>query len=356
MIDKATLLEAHVRYELDHWCGDSLESSVAHEVAELAHWLGDRRVDRVVTPGQVTDWIMRYASELPVSERLISTVAEIVRSGHDALGQEHSRLSEVLPQTNFDQFVTALLGMADIRQVVPARVTRSAIYAQLVNHLLRQGIKAFVLKENVLARRLPGASSLLRFGQNAISSTAPNLERVMDRQLATFIKANIAEAIGDSERYLHELLDDEHLRAAAEEIWAQNSGEPLGEMIRLLDSASLDRLIAAGRDVWLHLRQTPLFAKLVELVVAEFFRLHGEQPIATLLADYGIELSMIEAEVTAAVVPVLMQARDEGFLEARIRDRLAGFYSTYLVADEVPAAPAAAPRKRAPARRKPAAT
>ena len=42
--------------------------------------------------------------------------------------------------------------------------------------MLYRGVKDYVLTENVLARRIPGASSIVRFGQRGLNTAAPGLE------------------------------------------------------------------------------------------------------------------------------------------------------------------------------------
>lgn len=360
MIDRSSLLEAHVQFELTHWYGESLGKSVEQEVAALADWAGSKQLAEVVTPDQVMAWIQRNAVGSPLTDELSGTVSELVRAAHSALAQERLGVRELLPRPHFEQVVEAALGMVEIRRAVTGQVTSSAIYAELVSHLLYRGIKSFVLKENVLARRVPGASSLLRFGQHAISSTAPSLERGIDNQLASFIRTNIIETIKESQGYLQDLLDDPHLWAVAEEIWSTSSAQTVADTVTMLESGSLDDVITAGRDLWLHLRQTPVFTRIAEVMVTEFFRLHGARTVAALLADHGIPVPTVVAEVTAAVTPILAQARDNGFLEERIRLRLDGFYSAYfgvLATPPPPAAPKTAAKtaaKRAARKRVPA--
>jgi hypothetical protein len=63
----------------------------------------------------------------------------------------------------------------------------------------------------------------------------------------------------------------------------------------------------------------------------------------------------VVAEVTAAVTPLLVRAREDGFLEQRIRGRLDAFYSAYFADSGAQTTT----RKRAPAKapaRRPART
>ncbi len=65
------------------------------------------------------------------------------------------------------------------------------------------------------------------------------------------------------------------------------------------------------------------------LLVQEFFRAHGDTSVAVLLDRFGITHQMIAWEVHSAAAPLVDKARESGYLEARIRDRLDAFYSAY---------------------------
>ena len=246
MIDKTTLLEAHVRFELNRWDDGGLAKATESEVAALAAWLGSLTLVQVATPEQVTDWIQRYAVEMPLTDELVQIIDEGVRGVYAALLQEEISLRELVPRTNYAQFIEAVLRMPDVRQTITAQVTSSSIYSGLVSHLLYRGIKSFVLKENVLARRVPGASSLLRLGQSAMSSSAPGLEKGIDKQLLAFINANIQETTRESYHYLQDVLDDANVWKAADEVWATRFGETVADNVGLLDGDSLDELVAVS--------------------------------------------------------------------------------------------------------------
>jgi delta 1-pyrroline-5-carboxylate dehydrogenase len=59
-----------------------------------------------------------------------------------------------------------------------------------------------VLTENVIARKVPGASSLVRLGKRGLNAAVPQLEAGVDRQLKTFVQANVSDTLKDSRRYL----------------------------------------------------------------------------------------------------------------------------------------------------------
>ena len=331
---KAKILDAHVQFELDRWSGTGLKRSLTEEVDALFAWLGTVRVAEVLMPAQVSDGLARAARAQPAE--LVRTIDQGARTVHDTLERDESTLAELLPRERFDQLAGAIIGLEEIRRTVIAQIMGSSVYTQLVAHELYHGIKNYILKENVLARRVPGASSLLRFGQSALGSATPSLERSIDRQLESFINANVQETVRDSQDHLDTTLDTDVLWSAAEEFWSAHADEQVATGARRLSSSSLDELLAAVRDVWASFCQTPFFDRIVQLLVADFFQEHGDQNVDVLLADLGITSDAVARELTQALAPVLDKARDSGYLESRIRSRLDAFYSTYFPARPSP--------------------
>ena len=327
MNEALAMLDAHVQFELRRWRGPAFEEMLAHEVAALFRWLDTTPLADLVSVDVVTGMVQRVVVELPISDGLVALVDESVHAAYDALADAETRLDGILRPGSYDRFVDLVVAAGAIRDVVTTQITSSEVYARLVSHVLYQGIKSYVLTQNVVARRVPGAGSLLRLGQGALSTAG--LDKGIDRQLAAFINSHAQETIRDSKAFLDETLDDARMRTIADEVWASNAARTVGWSVDLLGRASLDEAVAAGRDVWLWVRETDFFARVVARVVDAFFERHGEQAAGELLANIGITAEMVARELASAFAPVVAQADAQGFLEERIREHLEQFYTSY---------------------------
>jgi hypothetical protein len=96
-----------------------------------------------------------------------------------------------------------------------------------------------------------------------------------------------------------------------------------------LDKQSLGGWAATANDWWLHLRTTPLFDDILQAVVRSFFLRYGKQDVASLLARLGLTQDVAAQELQALAAPLAQQALAGGYLEQRIRARLAPFYDAY---------------------------
>ncbi len=219
--------------------------------------------------------------------------------------------------------------MSDLRAAITEQITTNEVYASLIAHVLYQGIKNYLQSENVIAKRVPGASALMKMGQNAISTAAPKLEQAVDRQLTAFVNSNISDSIRDSKHYLDKVLDDELIAAVAGEVWDSNAKTSISEFVALVPADAVDEFISAGATAWEHLRETKLFASLAKSAIAGFFAEYGDEPVGSLLSRAGISAEVITPLAIEIATPVAQKALDDGYLEERIRAHLAAFYDQY---------------------------
>lgn len=329
MPDMDTMLEAHVQFELDQFTADRLGVAIAQEASAAFTWLESVPLSAVITPELVDDWVGRYVFDAPISDEVAEMISGAVRAAHNAALHDKTPVAELLPVDVYEELAQAVIGMKEIRQAITNEITTSEVYSRLISHVLYYGIKNYLLTESVIARKVPGASSLMRLGQSALSSAAPNLEKSIDRQLTAFVNTNIQDSIRESRHYLDKVLDDELLSAVAAEVWKNNADSTLADAAALLSNESLERLVESGKAAWLHLRSTPTVREILGQVTADFLDRNGDRPIANLLADVGITSTLVSEQLTDALTPVVARALDDGYLEVRIRARLGEFYSTY---------------------------
>lgn len=337
MDERTTILNAHVQFELDRWSADTLASTLEEECAALLAWLDTVPLAELLSPEQVTGWVTRVGVGMPIPEGLVRAVEEGIKAAYGVVRADGTQVDALLTRASFDQATEIVVGMKGLRREVARQVVSSSVYAMLVSNLLYDGIKSFLLSENAIARMIPGASSLLRMGQNALNSAAPNLEKGIDKQLVAFIHNNTQEMLRNSERYLNKVLDDQQMWQIADEVWNENAGRSVASLMQYLDTAGLVDIVDFARRVWLHVRQTPLFQSVAEAVVQEFFRVHATQPLGALREEMGITHAAIMREVQAFVPPLVEAARAGGYLEARIRRRLEPFYDAYFAKPRRPA-------------------
>ncbi len=323
------MLEAHVKFEIDRWHGDGLAVTIDEEVSAAYEWLRAVKLNDVLDKGTVVELFRSYIREVAISDELAAMLARMLKSAHAAASVDETMLGDLIPVASYDRVVATVIDLTDLRETVTTQVTTSEVYSQLISHVLYQGIKNYLQAENLIARKVPGASTLMRMGQSAISTAAPKLEKAVDKQLTSFVNSNIQDTIRDSKQYLDKVLDKEVLTAVANEVWETNAKSSVAELAQLVPAKKIDDLVEAGQEAWLQLRQTPFLHELSAKVIDDFFAHNGKRKVVALLDDAGITAEVLTRLITDVITPVFDSAAGAKYVEGRIRARLEPFYSSY---------------------------
>ena len=327
--DKQKMLDAHVAFELQRWQGDTLRASIAAEADALWAWLEGIRLNEVATPAQITGFVRRIAVDRPLTNEAIESLRESAQVVFELLREDATRLDELMPRSLYDRIAANAIDMVGLRREIVHQVVTSSVYTMLISNVLYHGIKDFMLSENAISKKIPGATSLVRFGHNAFVSAAPQVEKMIDKRLIAFIHDNIQETIRESEHFLNTAVDEPMLRSVAGELWTTNGERKVSDLAGGIDPAAVDELVEVVRHFWLHYRSTPLFLDLVEQLIRNYFLRNGRKTLRTLLDELGVSRELLADEVYGLAAQAVATALRDGALEARIRSRLAAFYESY---------------------------
>lgn len=329
MTDFDAMLDAHVQFELKNWNSEGFSATVTEEITELFTWLESVALDEVLTGEFVAELVQKYMFEDTFSDEMAHAIAGAVRTAHAAALNDDTVVSELMSRDVYDQFARTVVGMKELRTAFTDQFTTSEVYVQLMSHVLYQGIKNYLVSESIVARKVPGASSLMKLGQNALSAAAPKLDKAIDRQLTAFVNSNISDSVAQSRHYLDTVLDEELLMKVADEFWNTNANAKVSGAAGLITEAQLDELLAAATEAWRQVRIPDSASALTDQVVNDVLTQFGHRPIAELLAEAGITPELVSGIVTDVALPLITRAEKDGYIEDRIRTRLAAFYTTY---------------------------
>ncbi len=328
------MLEAHVQYELACLQGANLKKTLKEEIGAFLAWSEEVPIQDMVSQARVLEWVQRNVVELPITDEVADTIQENVVRVYRFLQEDTTRVEDILPREVYDAAVEVITGLEDLREYITHQLVSTSVYAKLISNVLYQGIKAFVLTENVFAKNIPGASSLVRLGQRSLNAAAPKLEGNIDKQLIRFINANIQQTIADSETFLNQALEPDVIRSLGDEVWDANAESEMTDLMDYVDEDALEAIADVVQQFWTHYRATPFFSAIVREVVVGVFEKYGARDLRSVLADMGVTEAMLVREATMFATPLVAKAIETGYLEARIRRHLSGFYASYTPADQ----------------------
>lgn len=313
-------------FEMERWT-TGLADTVADEVRALYAWLASVTLADVAPARSAAAGIAAQVEQFQVAETTARLLAEVAETLREQLREDPVKPVDLVRKKDVIGLVGSLGRQQRLRNELIDTVTSSTAYRRLVAHVLYRGVKAYVLTENVFARKIPGASSLVRLGQRSINNAAPGLERAVDTQLSAFVEANIAEALRESRRYLEDTIDEYVIRAIAEEAWDSAAHRPLGDLADLADDEDVeeivDRIVSLVADVL----SSGRFGPVIEATIAALLEEHADDSPAELLEDLGLSVEVVAAALVRLSEDVLTLPAVQEHLENRLRARLGAFYA-----------------------------
>ncbi len=304
------MLEAHVAFEVAAWT-ESLTDTLGTQAEAVFAWLDTVSMGSVFSDADLDALI----DALPVPDLTTSVLA-----GLAAAQQDGTALGDLVRREDYDRMAQAIAAMTDLQEAVVEQITTSKVYADLISHVLFHGIRNYVMTESPIAR-VPGASSLMRMGQNAFDSAVPRLSKGIEKQLTAFVSANLQETLRESRQYLTSVVDEEALGEVADDVYDRNAASTVSELADLIPEETLAELLVVAQDAWAHLVTTPTFRHLLQAALDA----NAARPVGEMLAEAGFT----PESVVSFARPWILRAADDGVLEELIRERLATFYSSY---------------------------
>lgn len=320
--------EAHIAFELERWRGQGLADTITEEVIAAFEWLASVTVADLAPAPTTAAAVASVVGSLPVTQAAAENIAEVLIVARGAVRDRGITLGEVATWADAEPLIDTIAGLNDLHAQLLDAITSSTAYHRLVAHVLYHGVKSYLLTENVFARRIPGASSLVKLGQRGLNTAAPGLEKAVDAQLSGFVQANIGETLGASRRYLGEILDPAMTRTLVQEAWGALSSRGLAE---LTDAVTDDDVVALALDVVPLVRgalRSPALIAAVHDSVLALLTEYAEVSPADVLTDFGITPQLVADTLVTLAAPVIEQPAVVGFIESRLQARLGAFYDS----------------------------
>ncbi|HET8705467.1 MAG TPA: hypothetical protein VFM46_04110 [Pseudomonadales bacterium] len=330
------LMDAHVQHILNKLAGEKLEQLLDIEVEAFCDWLSQRNVDELLREAQISEFIQRNVLEKEPTDLLITQVKKILWAAVQSPLNKETEYQHLLSSQEFQYVVEKGIDLEALRKDVIRAVMESPVYSQLLSDVLYHGIKDFVLEENVIAKKVPGVSSLVKMGQGIMSKMG-GVDSAIEGLIKSYIQKNIENSVELSQKFLDKSLDENRIRTVAQQFWENVKFKNLSAGAAYIDVSDFDDFAFIAKNIWNHLRQTDYARQLVKELVHEWFQQWGRENVLNLLENLGVSRGQIVAEVKIMAVPLINEGLLSGFIEERIRAQLEPFYSGEAVTAILPA-------------------
>lgn len=320
------LLERHVQHELSRFEAPDLMDWIREETGKVFDWLNSTKLNQIITAEQIKEVIHRNV----VERQIPGAITEVAGDAASRLFSDdlhlNTPLNEIIGSGEYEDFVDKLLELHEQRNNGLDLIIDLPIYKELISDVIYQAMIRYIYDSNVISKKIPGVSSLLKMGRAAVHKTAPKLEGAVEENVKSYIADNLGFLLHESKTFLLESLTDEQLKNSAQELWDAIENRTLGEFQEGMDSLDLSEFIVLGYEFWLRFRQSKYFKDRYELVVDYLFERYGDNTLDLLFDDFLITTDTITEEVERFAPKILNTLKQSGQLEALIRRRLEHFY------------------------------
>jgi hypothetical protein len=320
------LLEAHVKHELAALKGTRLKRFVEKELDALLDHAGRVTLNRLSSPEQVMGVIRRVVVNMELDAGVPELAAEMATRVLNAEAQSRTRLGDIISREQVAGFLEQALTLRHQRERVIGEIMAHPVYQELVSNLVYHGLVNYLYEDNLIARSVPGVGSMMKFGKRMANKAVPGLDETFERRVKAWLADSLPGLIRRSEQFLNQALSDDELRDTIMAAWVALEDRTLADLQDGLGDLELQEFVVLGYEFWLAFRKTGYFEACAETVVRHLFERYGAQPVQTLLRDLGVTRDLIWAEIDAYGFPLMDVLREEGYLEALVRRRLASFY------------------------------
>jgi hypothetical protein len=329
------LLKAHTEHELNRFKDEAYKRTIEEEVTAVFEWVKKIKLKEVVTPEQITGIIRRNVVELPVAGGVTELAGEMSQKVLASSHNKKTSLEDIFARKQYDDIVDKVGSLKTARNDLIHRLVTSSAYSQQISEVLFVGIKEYLLEENIIAKKVPGVSSLIKMGKFAVNKTMHSLEVAIENKVKSYIESNLESTIRRSEKSLINYFDETRIVDTGEEIWESIAETKLSKYFTAIDDNDMEDFIVIGYDFWLHFRKTKYFKGIYTELVKYFFKKYGDKELDVILEDIGVTREMVINELIEVVAPGIEKALSIGYLEERIRARLEDFYLSKKAADVI---------------------
>lgn len=322
----ARLQEKHVQFIMADLQGEKLQQRIEAEVIGFYQWAANHSLNELVDVALVKAVVHRNVKRAPYTKRLHEIIVKTILAGVQADINQSTSISTLIPKSEFDDFVQHLAQYEEMRVDVIRAVLKSPLYSELISDVLYYGIKDYVMNENMVTKKVPGVSSIMKMGAKSINKAMPNLEQMAEGAVKKYIESNINRTLDLSERILNNSLNEQNIQKVADHFWQAVESKEFSVAADYVSEKEIDDGVEMAKKLWLQVREADYIHNLIDVVLDQFFAEYASQPLADLLNNLGYEQAYVVDELRAHLPDLLERGAVRGFMEERIRANLNRFY------------------------------
>lgn len=316
------LLEAQLQFFMRDFASPTLRHHLECEAEAYCDLLETLSARELLNEAQVIAWIERNILNYSPTDTMREQAVMLVELGLNNPSHQQQPMRQLINKQIYDLMVQRLVERPALRQELIHSALSSPLYTRVLSDVVYHSIVDYLTTDNVIARRVPGFSALVKAGKGMLGRMG-RLDETLEQAIKAYLGRNIAATAAFSESLVDKALNNDAIVQFAELVWPRLEAYQLGQATRHLEIQGLSYLAVL---YWNQIRQTNYMNQQIQLLVQAWFAHAGDMPTMHLLRLLGIEREQIVREVVEIGEPLVNAWRDSGYIEQRLKEHLARFF------------------------------
>lgn len=333
MNEKASaLLDAQVAHWLERLSEEEIQKTVEGEIKALHEWLQGVKAEELLSKDRVLASIQTVVLNREVDSEVVALIkAEIDRFAFADWLSEY-KITDFVSRKDYDAIIEKSVELDSIRNEIIHHVLNSSVYTQLISDVSFHIIKQYVTEENIVVKKMPGVSSLMKVGNKALNMAAPKLEAAVENTIKKFIKDNIGSTVKLSERLLADSLNKETIVHVGENVWEAMDKTQFNIAEKYIKQDDINDVVDLVVEAWDSARTQDVVMEVITHVADMITERVNEKTLGAWFDSLGGDLDLLSKELSAYLVDAVQPGLESGYLEKRIRANLEPFFASDAVA------------------------
>lgn len=329
------LFELHVTHELARMSPSQIEQEIKTEIDNFLILANEKKLKDFISAEQLIHNI-HDARKLEVN--LDKAIRHIVIAIYNDKVHDKTSLRNFIGDDELEAFIDKSLTLSVLRHELIQGILQNKLMEEIITDLLYSGISRYIAESNALAQKVPGAKTMMNFGKGILKQAAPSLEDRIEYQIKKYIGKALPEIMLQSEKFIANAITDEGIKEISLEIWDNFKEHPIANIKKYIseqDVTEITELVLqqihtdpnADGDNDKSTNSNYLLS-LIETGIKTFYKEYGNKKLSVLMSDVGLNVDYLGKQMNGVLPSLVELLTESGFLEKRIRERLANFYQS----------------------------
>jgi len=327
------MLELHLQHELNRLTSAQIEADIKAEVDAFLNQAADKKLNEFIAADQLIKNLNNAIKLEPNIDKAIKKV--VIAIYNDKLHNKTSP-SNLIGDAELEVFIDKLLGLNVARNELIENALHHKLVKEVITDLLYSGISRYIAQTNELAKKVPGAKTMMNIGKSFVNKAAPEFEERMEKQIKRYIGIALPELLAQSEKFIANSVSDDDIKEIVMEVWQALKEKPIAGFRAFISEDDVEEITDL---VLQQIHADPnadgdnnkatnahYVMGLTETGIKAFYKEYGNKKLSLLIKDLGLDADYIHQQLFGVLPSLVDTLKQSGLLEARLRERLANFY------------------------------